>query len=205
MNAVPSPLQSGSGDETDPSMEEILASIRRIIADEHGAPIPSRPAPLAASEPPRLKPEPRSDFPERMPRFEAGPKPSFGSAPGRFPPDPSVRAERPERVERPERAERPERTERPPPWPAGQPASRARASRPAFGGERLMSPDVDSSVSSAFDRLSRSLSTTGAGSMDDMVRDMLRPMLKQWLDDNLPTLVERLVRAEIERVARGGR
>jgi uncharacterized protein len=68
-----------------------------------------------------------------------------------------------------------------------------------------MSPDVDSSVSSAFDRLSRSLSTTGAGSMDDMVRDMLRPMLKQWLDDNLPTLVERLVRAEIERVARGGR
>jgi uncharacterized protein len=88
MNAVPSPLQSGSGDETDPSMEEILASIRRIIADEHGAPIPSRPAPLAASEPPRLKPEPRSDFPERMPRFEAGPKPSFASAPGRFPPDP---------------------------------------------------------------------------------------------------------------------
>jgi cell pole-organizing protein PopZ len=34
---------------------------------------------------------------------------------------------------------------------------------------------------------------------------MLRPMLKQWLDDNLPAVVERLVRAEIERVARGGR
>jgi hypothetical protein len=32
---------------------------------------------------------------------------------------------------------------------------------------------------------------------------MLRPMLKQWLDENLPAIVERLVRAEIQRVARG--
>lgn len=191
-------------------MEEILASIRRIIADEHGAPIPSRPA----QEPPRLKPEPRTEFPERMPRFDAAPKPSFASAPGRFPPDPAVRAERPERMERTERVDRPERMERPerierperaPPWPAGQPVSRSTAPRSMFGGDRLVSPDVDSSVASAFDRLSRSLSTTGNGSMDDMVRDMLRPMLKQWLDDNLPTLVERLVRAEIERVSRGGR
>ena len=37
------------------------------------------------------------------------------------------------------------------------------------------------------------------------VRELLRPLLKTWLDDNLPTMVERLVRAEIERVARGGR
>ena len=202
MNAVPSPLQGGSGEEADPSMEEILASIRRIIADEHGAPIPSRPAPLTASEPPRLKPEPPRDLPERMPRFEAAAKTSFASAPGRFPPDPSVRAERPDRFDRPERAERPER---PPSWPVGQPPSRSAAARPSFAGERLVSPDVDSSVASAFDRLSRSLSATGGGSMDDTVRDLLRPMLKQWLDDNLPTLVERLVRAEIERVARGGR
>ena len=36
-----------------------------------------------------------------------------------------------------------------------------------------------------------------------LVREMLRPMLKVWLDDNLPSLVERLVRAEIERVSRG--
>ncbi len=41
--------------------------------------------------------------------------------------------------------------------------------------------------------------------MEETVRDLLRPMLKQWLDDNLPPLVERLVRSEIERVARGGR
>jgi hypothetical protein len=34
---------------------------------------------------------------------------------------------------------------------------------------------------------------------------MMRPMLREWLEENLPGLVERIVRAEIERVARGGR
>ena len=41
--------------------------------------------------------------------------------------------------------------------------------------------------------------------LDDLASELLRPMLQQWLDDNLPVIVERLVRAEIERVARGGR
>lgn len=43
----------------------------------------------------------------------------------------------------------------------------------------------------------------GSRSIEELVQDMLRPMLKNWLDDNLPSLVERLVRAEIERVSRG--
>jgi cell pole-organizing protein PopZ len=43
-----------------------------------------------------------------------------------------------------------------------------------------------------------------ARTLEDLVREMLRPMLKVWLDDNLPGMVERLVRAEIERVSRGG-
>lgn len=195
MNAVPSPLQGGPGDEADPSMEEILASIRRIIADEHGAPIPSRSTPAAAPDSPRLKPEPRGiDYPERMPRFEATPRPSPVQSPARLASEASVRTERLERA-----------PDRPPPWPAGQPAPRPTPARPSFGGDRLMSAEADASVASAFDKLSRSLSGAGAGSMDETVREMLRPMLKQWLDDNLPTLVERLVRAEIERVARGGR
>jgi cell pole-organizing protein PopZ len=42
-----------------------------------------------------------------------------------------------------------------------------------------------------------------ARTVEDLIQDMLRPMLQTWLDDNLPALVERLVRAEIERVARG--
>ena len=44
-----------------------------------------------------------------------------------------------------------------------------------------------------------------ARTLEDLVQDMLRPMLKSWLDENLPGMVERLVRAEIERVTRGGR
>ena len=43
------------------------------------------------------------------------------------------------------------------------------------------------------------------GMIEEATREMLRPLLKQWLDDNLPIMVERLVRIEIERVARGGR
>ena len=68
----------------------------------------------------------------------------------------------------------------------------------AFKGA-LMSPSVDGVVSSAFDRLKRS-------AMDDIdakTEAILRPMLREWLDENLPVLVERLVREEIERVARG--
>ena len=42
-------------------------------------------------------------------------------------------------------------------------------------------------------------------SPSEMAREMLRPMIKAWLDENLPAMVERLVRAEIQRVARGGR
>jgi hypothetical protein len=44
-----------------------------------------------------------------------------------------------------------------------------------------------------------------ARTLEDIVKEMMRPMLKDWLDENLPGLVERIVRAEIERVARGGR
>ncbi len=68
----------------------------------------------------------------------------------------------------------------------------------AFKGA-LMSPSSDGSVSGAFDRLKRS-------AMDDIdakTEAILRPMLREWLDENLANMVERLVREEIERVARG--
>ena len=49
------------------------------------------------------------------------------------------------------------------------------------------------------------LSSQNQETMESLTRQLMQPLLKQWLDDNLPTLVEKLVRAEIERVARGGR
>ena len=67
----------------------------------------------------------------------------------------------------------------------------------------LLSGAASAAVDNAFASLAHTVLARNDGSLDDMVREMLRPMLKSWLDDNLPSLVERLVRAEIERVSRG--
>ena len=71
----------------------------------------------------------------------------------------------------------------------------------------LLSSDAAGAASAAFGALASSLMTSAGGSrtLEDLVADLLKPMLKQWLDQNLPPLVERLVREEIERVARGHR
>jgi cell pole-organizing protein PopZ len=69
----------------------------------------------------------------------------------------------------------------------------------------LVSSDAAASIAAQFQSLAASMVINDSGLLHDYAREMLRPMLKAWLDDNLPVLVERLVRAEIERVARGGR
>jgi cell pole-organizing protein PopZ len=51
--------------------------------------------------------------------------------------------------------------------------------------------------------LAHTVMTGDAETLEDMMREMLRPMLRAWLDDNLPSMVERLVREEIERIKRG--
>ncbi len=60
-----------------------------------------------------------------------------------------------------------------------------------------------SAVESAFNTLANTVLSNNARTLEDLVKEMLRPMLKSWLDDNLPGLVERIVKAEIERVSRG--
>lgn len=59
----------------------------------------------------------------------------------------------------------------------------------------------------AFSKLSgnmpiRRANSPGEGTLEDIVRDMLRPMLRTWLDDNLPPIIERLVRRELEKLSR---
>lgn len=70
---------------------------------------------------------------------------------------------------------------------------------------QLVSLHTGEKVAAAFNELTAAIEAGQARSFDDIAQDMLRPMLTQWLDDNLPTLVERLVREEIERVSRGDR
>jgi cell pole-organizing protein PopZ len=69
--------------------------------------------------------------------------------------------------------------------------------------DRLISQAAASAVDSAFHSLANTVLGNNARTLEDLVKEMLRPMLKSWLDDNLPSLVERIVRAEIERVSRG--
>ncbi len=70
---------------------------------------------------------------------------------------------------------------------------------------RLLSVEAGAQVARSFNELAAVFNGLERRSVEDMAQEMLRPMLHEWLDDNLPTLVERLVREEIERVARGPR
>src|SRR5262249_46656456 len=87
------------------------------------------------------------------------------------------------------------------PGPAAPPPA-PRASAPV---EPLLSNAASAAVHSAFGSLAHSVLAQNPRTLEDLVKEMLRPMLKAWLDDNLPVMVERLVRAEIERVSRGPR
>ena len=67
----------------------------------------------------------------------------------------------------------------------------------------MLSRTTVNAVESAFNTLANTVLSNNARTLEDLVKEMLRPMLKSWLDDNLPGLVERIVKAEIERVSRG--
>ena len=80
---------------------------------------------------------------------------------------------------------------------------RAYAPPPSAVDQSLLSASTSAAVDSAFNALAHTVLVQNARTLEDLVREMLRPMLKSWLDDNLPSMVERIVKAEIERVSRG--
>ena len=165
----------------EPSMEEILASIRTIIADERAPPAADPPMPA----PPRASPS------------ASGPQIVYSKD---APVAQRVAEEPPPTGQAPE-------TDRPAVIPAQprQAASDLQQDAASGGDEPLLSPEAGAAVASAFGGLSAQLAARSAEVADQMVREMLRPMLKAWLDENLPGIVERLVGAEIERLARGTR
>ncbi len=186
----------------EPSMEEILASIRRIIADDDASKVAPRPEqPAHAAAPARPEPsqpaiaEPAHppaaasleeqaadilDLTESMaaPSPMPDPLPQFRKIDGHS--DVSFDDAEP------------------------KPAMPEVAEAPRVGmREQLLSNTTSAAVDSAFNTLAQTVLVQNARTLEDLVREMLRPMLKSWLDDNLPGMVERLVRAEIERVSRG--
>ncbi|HTW72589.1 MAG TPA: DUF2497 domain-containing protein, partial [Acetobacteraceae bacterium] len=99
----------------------------------------------------------------------------------------------------------PEPAVAPMPMPMPVPAVSAVAVLPLPAG--LLAPETEAAATSSVGTLVRTLATErttqvhrGGPTIEDLVREELRPLLKQWLDANLPDLVERLVRSEIERV-----
>ncbi len=74
---------------------------------------------------------------------------------------------------------------------------------PDIARPAIISEHAGRQVAAAFGELSEAFAARSRKTFDDMAEEMMRPMLQDWLDNNLPTLVERLVREEIERVARG--
>jgi hypothetical protein len=190
-------MGSASLKANEPSMEEILASIRRIIADDQETLQPSEPevaspsplrnvldiaelhvSPLLGANEPVLGPWSREDeaFQDHLSEL-APPEETYG-------------------IEEPEAAARAFVSKH-----AVKISSPAAPSEPA-SAETLLSQDASASVSGAFGRLGASMRPSQPQTVEDLMKEMLRPMLKAWLDDNLPSLVERLVRAEIERVTR---
>jgi uncharacterized protein len=185
----------------EPSMEDILASIRRIISDDEEAPQPSEFQEPGASPlknvldiaelhvSPLLGTMPNEPVLGRWSRGEV----SFDNSSPEDEADPDVQA-----------FSEPEEPAFAPivvPEPVLKRAETAAMVEPATA-DALLSSKASASVSGAFTRLSETVKPAQPQTVEDLMKEMLRPMLKAWLDDNLPSLVERLVRAEIERVTR---
>ena len=233
-------------------MEEILASIRRIIADDEAKPNAAEKAPPASAPSPAAPPPAAAKPPEKptpVPAAAAPPPPAKAAAPAPTPPPPMPapsasnsqddidallngldEATTPEEI-RPALPEpEPDVLEltddmalaEPPPQPSFKKVEppddleftdappKVSLREPVFDPQPspmdsppMLSRSTVSAVESAFNSLAHTVLSNNARTLEDLVKEMLRPMLKSWLDDNLPGLVERIVKAEIERVSRG--
>lgn len=218
------PPEPAEGRPSEPSMEDILASIRRIIADDQNggakaaAPANGARRTEAAPEIDRAVTRARTPYDDVLDLARLVPSADRGTAPAGqtvapVQPDVGVAAYQGEApIERDVaggaglRARLPEPTARTP--AQDEDHDMLDHPVPALGDDAegdLLSPPLGDSVMSAFETLAATVVLQNTPMLERVMRDLLRPMLKTWLDDNLPQLVERLVRTEIERVARGPR
>jgi len=191
----------------EPSMEEILASIRRIIADDDGKPAKPEPVAAAPAPPPvveRAPPRP-VEPPRPAPAPMAAPEPvadvlDLTEAMATIPPASPQHSSSFRTIDGESDVVFSDRPPEPEPIRA---VEEARRQFTQTTDRSLMSNSTMAAVDTAFSSLAHTVLGNNARTLEDLVKEMLRPMLKSWLDDNLPGLVERLVRAEIERVSRG--
>ena len=197
---------SANASEDEPTMEEILASIRRIISDES-----EEEGELEADDE-SLDEEPVADA---AVEDEPDPEPIAESEPEPEPEPESVPEPEPESAPEPTPVSEPEPT----PLPEPEPIAAAPAPIPepeedileltdlASPGEinSIVSPTVESQAADSFAHLTN-LMVQGYGgaenTLESLVRAMLKPMLQAWLDENLPTIVEDAVEREVARISR---
>jgi cell pole-organizing protein PopZ len=193
----------------EPTMEEILASIRRIISEDdapaaEAAPAAALPTPEPAAEapPPPPEPEPVAAAPEPEPVPQ--PEPAAVEAQIEDEEEEEI-LELTERVAAPEThgdldvySNVPETPRAPPPAP--EPAMAA----PPRPVSQLVSAPAASAAATAFGQLSAAISMPRDGrTLEDVVRELLNPLLAAWLDEHLPAIVQAKVDEEVERIARG--
>lgn len=193
--------------QTEPTMEEILASIRRIISEDEqqGGDKPAAPAANDAAAPAE-KPTaeaPADDILELTEVVNAD-----GSVSSLKDEEAAAESEPlPEPQPFPEPSFEPE-PETPAFEPAAPDAQSMRRDERVAAEFDLLSERAASSATASFSGLLGSVSGArgmplgdGAKTLEEIVKDLLRPMLKDWLDRNLPSLVERLVAREIAKIA----
>jgi cell pole-organizing protein PopZ len=200
---------SAENAQREPTMEEILASIRRIISEEDkladsGDVLnlqPPAPPPVAEAKQPITPPKPApQSAPPSTPEPAAAPppmemfdEPEPAPPPRRPPEDEIVIMER----------ERPAEPVAPPPPPVARLPEPEWTPPPAQ--KPLVSDPVASQTAGALGRLMGSMMVSTGNTLDDVVRELLKPMLKEWLDANLPQIVEAEVAKEIDRIRRMSR
>ncbi|WP_307097979.1 DUF2497 domain-containing protein [Sphingomonas sp. SORGH_AS_0950] len=185
----------------EPSMEEILSSIKRIIAEEGEAPTrqrrPARPVPSPAVE---------EDSPEVLELSDPMPLRMKVEAAAARAAESTLRAELAPRPAPEPAAAKPEPVA-PAPAPAA-PVAAQNGIEADDGEEAIVSPRAAEASRGSLEALSRMMvkpEPSSDGTLEGLVRDMLRPMLRDWLDANLPEMVEAMVAREIARITREGR
>lgn len=208
MAQSPPPGRKPAAEDPEPSMDDILASIRRIL-DEDGVTKPASDDVLmldpsmmvedgkpAEADPAAAVSEPPPDVPPlAAPPATANPA---TANPGTAAPSTAGSSAAPAAPEN--------QTPMTPPIDDSTPSRTSPA--PQSGTGSLVAPEAAAAAASSVGNLMRTLAAersaqVGRGSgvtLEDLVREEMRPLLKAWLDTHLPPIVERAVRAEIERV-----
>jgi cell pole-organizing protein PopZ len=200
----------------EPTMEEILASIRRIISEDDA---PAETAPAAAAPEPEPEPEPvQMDEGPEAPQPEPEPEPDLAEEDVLE----LTEAYEPPAAESIGDLDVTTADDEPEPFPTAPDSESVFAPEPvevftpehpaviSSGYDSLVGDSAAASAAAAFAGLATSVkkpepmepSTPAGPTLDELTRSLLRPMLKEWLDANLPAIVEAQVRKEVERIAR---